>query len=142
MDKPLFENVDCVSLTVSDIDEGIAFYSGKLGLRLLWRAEASCGLGTQTGETEVVLVTKNNPTVDFKVDDVCSAIDVYTGAGGKLEYGPFDIDIGKCAVVSDEWGNRYCLLDMTKGKYITDENGGVIGVGAEATDESENKKNN
>lgn len=32
-----------------------------------------------------------------------------------------DIDIGKCAVVSDRWGNRYYILDMTKGTYDTDE---------------------
>lgn len=49
-------------------------------------------------------------------------------AGGKVTYGPFDIDIGRCAVICDSWGNSYCILDMTKGKYEVDEKGNVTGV--------------
>lgn len=126
--RPLFECVDCVSFTVGDIDEGIAFYCGSLGLKLLWRAQTSCGLGMREGITEVVLVKENNPTVDFKVDSVKEALPAFLAAGGSLVFGPFDIDIGKCAVVEDKWKNRFCLLDMTKGKYTVDENGDVTGV--------------
>jgi len=39
-------------------------------------------------------------------------------AGGKIIFGPFDINIGKCAVVSDPWKNQYCILDLTKGTYV------------------------
>jgi len=28
---------------------------------------------------------------------------------------PFDITIGKCAVIEDPFGTRLCILDMTKG---------------------------
>jgi len=28
---------------------------------------------------------------------------------------PFDITIGKCAVIRDPFGTRLCILDMTKG---------------------------
>ena len=125
--ESLFQNVDCVSFYVDNIDEGIAFYSA-LGLKLLWRAANSCGLGMSGDITEVVLVTEHNPVAQFKVESVEDALPVYVKAGGKVELGPFDIDIGKCAVVSDRWGNRYCLLDMTKGKYTTDAQGNVIGV--------------
>jgi len=125
---PLFENVDCVSFYVDDIDRGLTFYQKALGLSLLWRAENSCGLGMQKGITELVLVTSHNPMADLKVDSVEKALPEFIEAGGKLEYGPFDIDIGKCAVVSDPWDNRYCILDMSKGTYDVDENGNVISV--------------
>jgi len=29
--------------------------------------------------------------------------------------GPFNITIGKCAVIEDPFGTRLCILDMTKG---------------------------
>lgn len=126
----LFQNVDCVSFCVEDLDEGIAFYSA-LGLNLLWRAGHSCGLGMSGDVTEVVLTTERNPVVQFKVESVAEALPAYEKAGGRVELGPFDIDIGKCAVVSDRWGNEYCLLDMTKGKYTTDAQGNVTGVALE-----------
>lgn len=40
----------------------------------------------------------------------------------------FDIDIGKCAVVQDKWSNRYVILDMTKGQYVTDAEGNIFGI--------------
>jgi hypothetical protein len=33
---------------------------------------------------------------------------------------PFDIPIGRCAVVRDSWGNVLVLLNVTKGSLITD----------------------
>lgn len=53
----IFSNVDCVSFYVDNIDDGIAFYSLLLGLKLLWRASNSCGLGLENDITEVVLRT-------------------------------------------------------------------------------------
>lgn len=66
--------------------------------------------------------------VDFKVESVDNSIDRIVNACGKVIDGPFDIPIGKCAVIQDKWENQYVILDMTKGKYTTDENGNVIGV--------------
>jgi len=40
---------------------------------------------------------------------------------------PFDIQIGRCAVVQDSWGNQLVLLDAGKGLLITDAEGNVIG---------------
>jgi len=126
--KPLFENVDCVSFFVDDLEKGIAFYAGALGLKLLWKTPAACGLGLENDLTEVVLVSQHNPTANFKVESVPEALETFRNAGGAVEYGPFDIDIGKCAVVADPWGNRYCVLDMSKGRYAVDEKGDVTGV--------------
>lgn len=128
MEKSLFQNVDCVSFYVDDLDKGIQFYSESLGLKLLWRADDSCGLGMSNDITEVVLVSEHNPVVDFKVESVEEALPLFLKAGGTVEYGPFDIDIGKCVVVKDKWDNKFCMLDMTKGMYTTDDNGNVTGV--------------
>lgn len=128
MTKPLFENVDCISMTVDDLDAGLRFYRDALGLKLLWRAEGSCGLGMPNGVAELVLTAARNPMVDLKVDSVAEALPRFTAAGGTVEYGPFEIAIGQCAVVVDPWGNRYCVLDMTKGTYDVDDTGAVQGV--------------
>ena len=65
--------------------------------------------------------------VDIKVDSVVDAVERIKAAGGEVVYGPFDIRIGKCAVVRDPWGNRHVILDTTKGTYITDGSGNIIG---------------
>jgi predicted enzyme related to lactoylglutathione lyase len=125
----LFTHVDCIELYVSNIDEGIEFYCGSLGLKLLWRADTSVGLGMENDIAEVVLQTDRKcMNVDFKVESVIGSVKKIAEAGGKVIEGPFDIPIGKCAVIQDKWENSYVILDMTKGKYVTDESGNVIGV--------------
>ena len=48
-------------------------------------------------------------------------------AGGRVVVEPFDIQIGRCAVVADPWDNRLVVLDMSKGKLTTDADGNVLG---------------
>lgn len=125
----LLKNVDCVEFYVSDLDEGIQYYCECMGLKLLWRAATSVGLGLKDDIAEIVLQTdRKKMNVDFKVESVAEAIDPILRAGGKVIDGPFDIPIGKCALVQDKWNNEYVILDMTNGKYVTDETGKVIGV--------------
>lgn len=126
----LFKNIDCVELYVSDLDEGIAYYKDALGLKLLWRAETSAGLGMENDIAEIVLQNERKKmNVDIKVASVIDAIPTIINAGGTITFGPFDIPIGKCAVICDKWDNEYVILDMTKGRYVTDKNGFVTGVG-------------
>ena len=49
----------------------------------------------------------------------------FVAAGGALLVAPFDIAIGRCAVVQDRWGNRLVLLDHGKGRLLTDRTGRV-----------------
>jgi predicted enzyme related to lactoylglutathione lyase len=63
---------------------------------------------------------------DFAVDSVPDAIDAIVAAGGKVLVPPFDIQIGKCAVVLDPWGNELTILDSSKGQ-LTDPDGNVTG---------------
>jgi len=39
---------------------------------------------------------------------------------------PFEIQIGRCVVVQDPFGNPLVLLDMSKGPLTTDAEGNVI----------------
>lgn len=128
----LFTHVDCIELYVSNLDDGIKYYCESMGLKLLWRAETTIGLGMENDITEIVLQTdRNKMNVDFKVNSVVDSIEKIIKAGGKIVYGPFDIPIGKCAVIQDKWQNEYVILDMSKGRYVTDESGNVIGVSKE-----------
>jgi predicted enzyme related to lactoylglutathione lyase len=125
----LFKNVDCIELYVSDLDDGIKYYCDSMGLKLLWRADTSVGLGMENDAAEIVLQTdRKKMNVDFKVESVADSIERIINAGGKIIYGPFDIPIGKCAVIRDKWENEYVILDMSKGRYVTDEYGNVIGT--------------
>ncbi|NLW78250.1 MAG: bleomycin resistance protein [Ruminococcaceae bacterium] len=125
----LFSHVDCIELYVSDLDAGIAYYCDSLGLKLLWRTQTTVGLGMAEGVTEVVLQTERKQmNVDFKVDSVVQAVEKIVAAGGRVLQGPFDIPIGQCAVVQDKWENAYVILDMTRGRYIIDDKGAVVGV--------------
>ena len=47
--------------------------------------------------------------------------------GGTILTEPFDIPVGRVAVVSDPFGNVLVLVDLTKGRYVTDA-GRVTGV--------------
>ncbi len=127
--KPMFKCVDCIELHVDDLAEGIAYYRDAMGLKLLWKNATTAGLGMDGDITEIVINTERpGVCVDMKVQSVERAIPQIVRAGGKVEVPMFDIDIGKCAVVNDKWGNRYVILDMTKGRYVTDSEGNIIGV--------------
>ncbi|MDD4113066.1 MAG: bleomycin resistance protein [Herbinix sp.] len=125
----LFGYVDCIELYVRDLDDGIRYYCDSMGLKLLWRANTSVGLGMENDITEIVLQTdRKKMNVDFKVESVNNSIERIINSGGKVICGPFDIPIGKCVVVLDIWKNEYVILDMSKGRYVTDAEGNVIGV--------------
>ncbi|MFW6678604.1 VOC family protein [Lacrimispora sp. AGF001] len=125
----IFKNIDCIELYVSDLNEGIQYYCDSMGLKLLWRNEDMVGLGMENDITEIVLQSQRKQVlVDIKVESVDESIEKIKEAGGTVEYGPFDVPIGRCAVILDKWDNKYVILDMTKGRYVTDEDGNVTGV--------------
>ncbi len=126
--KSLFTKVDCFRLYVPDLDEGLRFYKDSLGLNLIWRTNTAIGLGMDNDITEIVIQNdRQGQEVDLMVDSVENAIETIKKSGGRIVTGPFDIKIGKCAVVEDPWSNQYVILDSSKGTFITDEDGNVIG---------------
>lgn len=128
MSEALIRKVDCVRLYVADLASGLSFYCDQLGLELIWRTEQAVGLRLPDDVTEIVLHTeKMKPEIDLKVKSADDAAVQIEEAGGKVVVSPFDIQIGRCIVIDDPWGNELVLVDSTKGLLKTDSEGNVIG---------------
>ncbi|BEP28156.1 VOC family protein [Helicovermis profundi] len=128
MSSSLFTKVDCFRLYIPDLEEGLSYYRDCLGLSLIWRTETAIGLGMDNDVTEIVIHNeRKGQEVDLMVKSVEIAVEIIKSSGGRVIVEPFDIKIGKCAVVQDPWANQYVILDSSKGTFITDENGNVVG---------------
>ena len=124
----LIRKVDCVRLYVPDLEAGLVFYRDRLGHELIWRTETSVGLRLPESDAELVLQTEDQrQEVDLLVDSADDAARRVEQAGGKVIVPPFDIQIGRCVVLEDPWGNPLVLLDISKGLLNTDAEGNVIG---------------
>jgi lactoylglutathione lyase len=128
-DTPLFRKIDCLALRVADLDAAVSFY-GALGHELAWRTPTGAGLRLRDSETELVVQTERpGPETDLTVEAVDRAVERFVAAGGRVIVSPFDIAVGRCAVVADPWGNQLVILDNSKGHLVTDDAGNVTGVG-------------
>ncbi len=115
----MLRKIDCVMVRVDDLEAATPFYVDVFGLRVIWKDASSVGLGFPETDAEIVLhCDQSIPSrveVHYLVDDVVSAVQVLAGKGCDVLVGPFDIVIGKCAVIKDPFGIRLCILDMSKG---------------------------
>jgi lactoylglutathione lyase len=125
--QPLFRKVDSVQLRVPHLEDALAFYRDRLGHQLHWRTETAAGLSMPESDCEIVLRTSPiDPETDLLVTSADEAVERFTQAGGKVLRAPFDIAVGRCAVVEDPWGNELVLLDLSKGFLQTDAIGAVL----------------
>jgi lactoylglutathione lyase len=126
--KPIFKKVDCLRVYVDNLEKGLEFYRDKLGHSIIWRSEDAIGLRIPEQDTEIVIQTRDKKTeVNLLVDSVSEAILKIKEAGGSLIFGPIDIPIGKYATLKDPWNNELAILDTSKGLFITDKEGNIIG---------------
>lgn len=126
--KPLIRKVDCLRLYVPDLEAGLAFYCDCLGHELIWRSTTAAGLRLPETDAELVIQTEEQrQEIDLLVDSADAAVKFIEQAGGKVIVPPFDIQIGRCAVMKDPWGNPLVLLDTSKGLLATDAKGNIIG---------------
>jgi len=124
----MFESIDCLMFYVPDLDEGMKYYHDKLGLKMAWKSENAIGLLMGDGRTEIVIQnTEKKAETDIKVKSVIETVATIKKSGGKIICGPFEIKIGKCAVIQDPWENKMVILDTTKGAFVTDKEGNIIG---------------
>jgi lactoylglutathione lyase len=124
----MFENVDCLRFHVENLEEGIKYYNEKMGLQIAWKMEHAVGFLMNDKKTEIVIQNFDKRVeTDVKVQSVIEVVEKVKQSGGRIILGPFDIEIGKCAVIEDPFGNQMTILDMTKGIFITDDKGNVIG---------------
>lgn len=65
---------------------------------------------------------------NWLVRSVDDAIELIVAAGGAVLARPTQIPVGRLAVVADPFANALVLLDLSSGRYVTDERGHVTGV--------------
>ena len=113
----MLRKIDCVMVYVPDLDAAVRYYTDVFGLRQLWRDGASAGMGMPETDAEIVLHTDSNipKEAHYLVDDVVAAVESFAAKGCTIIEPPFDVVIGKCAVIQDPFGVVLCLIDMTKG---------------------------
>lgn len=122
----MLKKIDCVMIRVNDVTEARNFYSDVFGLKPVWQDERAgqAGLLFEDSDTEIVL--HNDPDIPsqvevyYLVDDVITATQRYAEQGCTILAEPFDIRIGKCAIIQDPFGIRLCILDMSKGAIERD----------------------
>jgi predicted enzyme related to lactoylglutathione lyase len=121
-DGGLFRRVDAVTVPVPDLEAGLRFYDEVLGHRLTWRNDAvgQAGLQLPDGDSELVLTTRQGYEPNWLVDSVEDAVEIMVGHGGELVVAPFDIPLGRAAVVRDPFGNTLVVVDLSKGVYPGD----------------------
>ena len=125
----LFKKVDCIRLYVADLESGLAFYRDRLGHPLIWRTGQAAGLCMPGSDAEIVIQTEQAAQeVDITVGSADTAAQLFADAGGEVLVPPFDIQIGRCSVVRDPWGNQLVLLDTSKGLLVTGKEGNVTGT--------------
>jgi lactoylglutathione lyase len=116
----MLRKIDCVMVRVDDLESARRFYENRLGLALLWSDEHSVALGMPESDAEIVLHDDPNIprecNVHYLVDDVMETLATIVGDSCRVIVAPFDVRIGKCAVVSDPSGNQLNLIDMTRGR--------------------------
>jgi lactoylglutathione lyase len=118
-EREVLRKIDCVMIRVEDVEAAAAYYAKVFGLRPLWSGEGAVGLVFPETDAEIVLhretTIPSSVEVHYKVDDVVVAVAYYAAQGCQILVAPFDITIGKCAVIRDPFGTRLCILDTTKG---------------------------
>jgi predicted enzyme related to lactoylglutathione lyase len=110
-------------IRVDSLEVAAAYYRDVFGLRPNWSDDVSIGLKFPESDTEIVL--HNDPNIPSSIEvyylvrDVIDEVKSYTEKGCHLLVAPFDIRIGKCAVIKDPFGTRLCILDITKGHRLS-----------------------
>ena len=126
---PLLRAVDAIQIPVPDLEAALAFYRDALGQELRWRTDTEAGLGMPDAATELVLTTERERfEPNLLVDSADDAARRIGDEGGSIVVPPFDVPVGRVAVVRDLFGNALVVLDLSKGRYVTNGDARVMGI--------------
>jgi len=120
-----------VNVDVDDLEKGIRFYTGALGLRV-GRRFTGGGVELVGAEASVFLLQAEPGTapfrgaaqargygrhwtpvhLDFAVEDVEAAVAGAVAAGARLEVAVAQYRYGKLAVLADPFGHGFCLIQF------------------------------
>jgi lactoylglutathione lyase len=132
MTEAVFREIDCYLLHAPDLAAAIAFYRDGLGHGLLLKTDDAAGFELPDARSELVVHRRLAPETDLVVKSVEDAFDTLISAGATCIKPPFDIAIGKCAVMKDPFGNVLTILDRSKGPLKVDRKGNVVGIDRKA----------
>ena len=122
MTSTMLRKIDCIMVKVDDVDKARDFYTRVFGMISAWKdiyTPGAFGLRFPESDTEIVL--HNIPDiparvdVTYLVDDVVAAVATLKEEGCTIIEPPFDVVMGKCAVIVDPFGTPMTIIDMTKG---------------------------
>ena len=127
---PVLRKVDAVTFSVPDIDSGLRFYVDGLGHALRWRNDdiGQAGVALPDSDTELVLTVDHGYEPNWLVASADEAAAAFERAGATVLAPPIDVPVGRLAVVRDPFGNVLVLIDLSKGRYDTNDDGSVTGV--------------
>jgi lactoylglutathione lyase len=101
----MLRKIDCVMIQVDDVEAAAAYYAKVFGLHPQWSGNDSIGLAFPETNAEIVLHNDSDiPSsveVHYLVDDVVDAVAHFAAQGCHVLVAPFDITIGKCAVIRE-----------------------------------------
>jgi|SRR5579864_502846 len=126
MTDAVIREIDCHMLTAGDLDAAIDFYQNRLGQALIWRSDEAVAFRMPDTDAELVVHKRLAPETDLLVQNVPEAVKRLLAAGASCIQPPFDIAIGKCAVMRDPFGNVLTILDQSKGPLKTDTTKRVV----------------
>jgi predicted enzyme related to lactoylglutathione lyase len=125
----MLRKIDCIMIRVDDVEAAADYYAKVFGLHPQWSGDDSIGLVFPNADAEIVLHRDldipSSVEVHYLVDDVVAAVAHYEEHGCHILAAPFDITIGKCAVIKDPFGTRLCILDLTKGLHPLNLTGSI-----------------
>ena len=126
MTDAVFLKIDCHMLSAPDLDAAIDFYQNRLGQSLIWRTDDAAGFRMPETDAELVVHRRLAAETDLLVKSVPEAVERLVTAGASCIAPPFDIAIGKCAVMRDPFGNTLTILDQSKGPLRTEARKNVV----------------
>jgi predicted enzyme related to lactoylglutathione lyase len=125
-----------LNIDVPDVESGIAFYTGALGLKVgrrfdkdfvellgtdapiyLLAKAAGTGIGPAGGDTRRYDRHWTPVHPDFAVDDLDSAIARAVAAGAVQESETCDAPYGRLAMFADPFGHGFCLIQFLNRGY-------------------------
>jgi lactoylglutathione lyase len=127
------QQIGCVALVVADYDEAIAFYTQKLGFKLLEDTDLGGGkrwvrVAPASGGTALLLAKASNDEqracighqaggrvfLFLQTDDFWRDYHAFTAAGVKFNEAPREEEYGAVAVFEDLYGTKWDLLQLKR----------------------------
>lgn len=75
-----------------------------------------------------MLTTEQGYEPNWLVESLDESVATFAANGGEVVVKPFDIPVGPVAVAADPLRNTLVMVDLSKGRYETDEQGSVTGI--------------